>query len=221
MVCLWFDGAATLSSSVSTWSELKVATIPEGFRPKYDVCVPAVCDGNECMAKITTNGEAFIVARATAVQYNIVFSASYICAQDSVSPVILYDNESGATGTITLAETAANFKMLEVFYFNDLSGTNVYMSQRIYKPNGRYTTITSSGNVNNMIQHSYVSLLINGTAITQTNEACFNVSTSKTISDITTASSTRHNFIYCIVGYRQSFSIPYPRTKSQQLLDII
>ena len=118
---------------------------------------------------------------------------------------VLYDNASGTTGTITLAETAANFVMLEVFYLNDLSGTNVHQSERIYNPNGKYITFSSTGYVDSLatIQHSFVSALISGTTVTQTGEFYINATVGKTtVTPNTAPSSARHNRIYCIVGYR-------------------
>lgn len=46
----------------------------------------------------------------------------------------IYSNNTGATGTITLSESAANFNMLEIFYHGD---TDTYSSVRIWAPDGK------------------------------------------------------------------------------------
>lgn len=54
--------------------------------------------------------------------------------------VVLYDNETGSNETITLSETSANFKYLEIFC---KSADNTYTSVKVYKPNGKRATVVS------------------------------------------------------------------------------
>ena len=54
------------------------------------------------------------------------------------SEKILYSNNSGSTGTITLSETADNFSMLEIYFFNN-DGKRGYT--KIYNPNKTDITI--------------------------------------------------------------------------------
>lgn len=56
------------------------------------------------------------------------------------SEVVLYDNETGSSETITLSETSANFKYLEIFC---KSVDNTYTSVKVYKPNGKRATVVS------------------------------------------------------------------------------
>jgi NAD(P)-dependent dehydrogenase (short-subunit alcohol dehydrogenase family) len=53
---------------------------------------------------------------------------------------VLYNNASGTTGTVSLAASAANYSILEIFYTD---GTRM-MSQRVYAPNGRTTILQRS-----------------------------------------------------------------------------
>lgn len=53
---------------------------------------------------------------------------------------ILYDNSSGNNGTITLNDSLANYKYIEIFY---KSNDNYLESKRVYNPNGKYTTLLS------------------------------------------------------------------------------
>ena len=55
--------------------------------------------------------------------------------------VSLYDNSSGTDGSITLSESAANFNMIEV---HCKTNDNAYFSVRIYNPNNKYVSLTTS-----------------------------------------------------------------------------
>lgn len=48
--------------------------------------------------------------------------------------VVLYDNSTGSNGTITLSETAENFKYLEIFFIDNGNRTGGYT--KVYSPNG-------------------------------------------------------------------------------------
>lgn len=57
------------------------------------------------------------------------------------APVILYDNASGTTGTVTLSNNAQNYNYLEIFYVNNHGDLN--RSIRISAPNGKNISIES------------------------------------------------------------------------------
>ena len=65
---------------------------------------------------------------------------SWIGIGGSSNEVVLYDNETGSSETITLSETSANFKYLEIFC---KSADNTYTSVKVYKPNGKRATVVS------------------------------------------------------------------------------
>lgn len=54
-------------------------------------------------------------------------------------PYILYDNDSGTTGNITLNDSLANYTYIEIFW-HSMYNNNQY-SNKIYKPNGKKTTL--------------------------------------------------------------------------------
>lgn len=56
-------------------------------------------------------------------------------------PVVLYSNNSGSTGTITLSQTAANFSYLEIIYFDDHS--NHLSTGKISAPNGKIVVLST------------------------------------------------------------------------------
>ena len=56
-------------------------------------------------------------------------------------PVVLYSNNSGSNGTITLSQTAANFSYLEIIYFDDHS--NHLSTGKISAPNGKIVVLST------------------------------------------------------------------------------
>lgn len=57
-----------------------------------------------------------------------------------LKPVVLYTNNTGTTGTVTLSETSANFSYLDIFLRRD---TWEYFT-RVYLPNGKTIIATTS-----------------------------------------------------------------------------
>lgn len=52
---------------------------------------------------------------------------------------ILYNNQSGTTGTVPLNESAVNFNYLEMYFRNN--DDVVYFSQKVHSPNGKKITV--------------------------------------------------------------------------------
>ena len=78
-------------------------------------------------------------------------------------PVILYDNESGTTGTVTLSESAANFNYLEIY-----AGRMYWQyCTKIQHPNNTKTNlVTAYSEVNNKTFYTYCKCIqISGTSI--------------------------------------------------------
>lgn len=59
--------------------------------------------------------------------------------EDSINGTILYDNASGANGTITLSDNATNYNYLEIFY-----GNNSKQSTRVFGANGNAITLAQN-----------------------------------------------------------------------------
>ena len=88
-------------------------------------------------------------------------------------PVSLYDNSSGATGGLTLSQTAANFTFLQFFYGLLSSGTAYYGSMCIYSPNGKKAGfIISSSSSTGLLIGSTIKT-ISGTSITNNNNGTY------------------------------------------------
>lgn len=94
---------------------------------------------------------------------------------------VLYDNSSGTTGTLTLSETAANFRYLEIFYGKNNGRTNaiVYSSTRIFSANDKKVSLVwgavETTNANQFICATYT---ISGTSLLKSYEGYVNVNTS-------------------------------------------
>lgn len=80
---------------------------------------------------------------------------------------VLYDNESGTSGTVTLSESAANFRKLEII-LEDIGDAWAWKSFVILDPNGKYVTtdITSVSGSNQDTRTSARTIYINNTTIT-------------------------------------------------------
>lgn len=98
------------------------------------------------------------------------------------SEKILYDNISGTTGTVTLSETTANFRYLEIFYGKNNGRTNaiVCSSTKIFSANDKKVSLVwgavETVNTNQFICATYT---ISETSLLKTYEGYVNVNTSE------------------------------------------
>lgn len=85
----------------------------------------------------------------------------------------LYNNESGTTNTVTLSESASNFKYLDIFFKDTTTNSNnAYGFVRVYSPNGKKVALTIfAPNLNAVESIRYATKIINisGTTITTSN----------------------------------------------------
>ena len=75
----------------------------------------------------------------------------------------LYNNSSGTTASITLAQSAANFTKI-IIYYRDTN--NVYKSMLVYSPNGKSIELTSLKNGASSLVFYNSIIYINGTSLT-------------------------------------------------------
>lgn len=130
-----------------------------------------------------------------------------ICTNQSNSyPVyggrVLYDNAAGSAGTVTLAESAANFKHMRI-YFVDNNG-NGYASLDVWEPNGKQPILAMiEGNSNSQTLIRRTKYAINGTTLApsgingERGYLCF--STGSIINNDMTVSYVR---VIAVVGYK-------------------
>ena len=91
-----------------------------------------------------------------------------------MDPVDIYNNATGTAGTVTLSESAGNFRYLEIFYRDKQGNYPGYNSVKVYSPNGKRVDTTTiqkeSADTNtSLIRINTRSLTISGTSITVDN----------------------------------------------------
>lgn len=59
------------------------------------------------------------------------------CKLESLVPYLLYSNDNGTNGNITLNDSVANYTYIEVYYYTQYN--NRLYSNKFYKPNGKDT----------------------------------------------------------------------------------
>lgn len=109
---------------------------------------------------------------------------------------VLYKNESGSNGEITLSESAAGKKYMDIFYRDN---DDTYSSVRVYNPDGKYVDISTISRWGTTLYIKQKRIKISGTSITNgnTTEAQFTAAPKNTIN--TTANNI---YITRVVSYR-------------------
>ena len=133
------------------------------------------------------------------------FDGQFKVNGDTLNETVLYNDSNGSNSSISLSETAANFKYLEIFY---RTNDNYYGSVKIFEPNGKnamldgeYPYSYESTQLSSYAKRSVVS--INGTSISPINYAevtiICNTSGDNGKGHIT---HTNNVFITRVIGYR-------------------
>lgn len=119
-------------------------------------------------------------------------------SQTKEKEIVLYNNETGTTGTVTLTETAANFEEIEIFYYK--SGN--YSSVKIANPNTKIANLTLNYYVSSEAMHFvHKEVLINAKSITVQHSGSMNITTSKTIN--TSSSNDNSIYIYKVTAHNR------------------
>lgn len=109
---------------------------------------------------------------------------------------VLYNNNSGSNGTVTLSESSANFDCLEIF-FKEQSGVPEFSSTRVSSANGKRANleISSTDSSASGVWIKLKTVSISGTAISSVFQA------EGAVKGGTVSNS---NFIYIvkIIGYK-------------------
>lgn len=112
----------------------------------------------------------------------------------------LYNNATGTTDAITLAETAANFTYLKIYYYSVHGSTKIYDSTEVYSPEGKQISLATNIYWSNAMVTTMRQVSISGTALSNPSneQAQFSV--------IAGSSPTRTTgsliYIYRIDGFR-------------------
>lgn len=94
---------------------------------------------------------------------NALSAAQGKSLNDKYNGTNLYNNSSGTTASITLAQSAANFTKI-IIYYRDIN--NVYKSMLVYSPNGKSIELTSLKNGASSLVFYNSIIYINGTSLT-------------------------------------------------------
>ena len=132
---------------------------------------------------------------ALQVHGDLVINDGQIIDNSGRNGVVLYENSSGSTGTISLNETSANFSAIEVIYGCD---NYTYSTGKIYEPNNKNiaTPIQQVQSSNDQVSLFVSNWTISGTSIT------FVKASNKYIaSTIQTYGTNAYIKIYKVVGY--------------------
>lgn len=111
----------------------------------------------------------------------------------SVTPVELYNDANGTTGTVNLSETSANFEYLEIFY-KQAEYTSIYNSVKVYNPNGKKVSLVAiqSEGMGAGIASAYVS--ISGNKITKVGSNVYWTNSGNSNTDVM--------YITRVIGYK-------------------
>lgn len=115
--------------------------------------------------------KSIAVGEATWTEYRdrvdfkkISVKGNEVATLEILNGVVLYDNEEGSSEAITLSETSANFKYLEIFY-KDNDGT--FSSIKVYNPNSKQIDISTIARWSSTLYLKQRRATISGTSITK------------------------------------------------------
>ena len=106
------------------------------------------------------------VKRATTTSDNDVYSCNYV--NDHFGGEVLYNSDTGTSGTVTLSKSAANYTYLDI-YFSSNDGPEYTGFTRVYSPNGKRPNLSYQFITGEIVYIKTKLVYINGTSITTTN----------------------------------------------------
>lgn len=119
---------------------------------------------------------------------------------------VLYENETGTTGDITLSESAADFTYLEIFY-KRYSTAGEYgtptKNVKINDPNGKYAALDMNYNGGGILQMSGELIKIQEKSLNRYNSNTLMVGITAPGGSITQAQLDNHYLITKVVGYKE------------------
>ena len=154
----------------------------------------------EITDKLSTLSPQFIVAQGIPIFnwgkdfFNV--NGKILANGIDINGTILYDNESGTTGTVTLSESAANFSKIDI-YFGKAGA--MFNTASAYSPDNKEISLITGytwDGVNAQIQPNTV--FINSTNIIKKSVGGINMSNGAT----TTVFSSNELRIYKVIGYK-------------------
>lgn len=116
-------------------------------------------------------------------------------------PFSLFENSSGSADNITLNETSANYRCIDIVFGNSSS---IYDTKRIYNPDGKNIALSISSNSATSIAVRIENDSISGTTITRGTRNKFAIDSTGTVTIVTSANITDADklLIYKVIGYK-------------------
>lgn len=127
---------------------------------------------------------------------------------------VLYENANGSNSSVTLSETSANFKYLDIFC---KSTDNTYTSVRIHEPNGKRVTVTSGW----FGSAAYYKNAVIDVIDTTVRFSSFNASEITGQNLCKTASSNTIMYIVKVVGYYDEADVVLSNGNAVNLTDYV
>ena len=133
-----FNKGAYMNDVTVSWVNSTVASIPAGYTTASKYKTKSL--SSKSHSNWGTNND-YYPDMSFVAYWNGAYSSSNqsnltYCHQGTIQakPKVLYNNDNGTNGTITLSESAANFTMLKILYRDDWSQSK---SDDVYNPNGK------------------------------------------------------------------------------------
>ncbi len=115
----------------------------------------------------------------------------------TITPTILYENQAGETGDITLSNNSNNYSYVDIVFSREGSGTT---TNRLYKGYWTGATIMTSLWLNSIFRVYTTPITISGTSLTRLSEDYYaNMPTS---GGANSGSSSPTIFIHKVIGYK-------------------
>ena len=174
-------------TSGSNWQDM--------MKNKIDYCISNI-DASKTSLETFINGGwsgvnfGFGIFSKIGTTYQLVWTSSdatYYCRKlgngnyvykdrsGADAPVVLYNDATGTSGSVTLSSSAGNYTYLEIFYKGN---DNQYSSVKVFEPDGKQVSMLVSLTYNNRIYFKQKIVTISGTSITNANnsQGSFNAS---------------------------------------------
>ena len=116
---------------------------------------------------------------------------------EKLTPIVLYTNDEGDNGNITLSDSVANYTYIEIFY---KSSDKHYGSTKIFSPNGKRADLFSFATTGSTLYIKSKCVSISGVSISNVSSTSYgetNISSS-------TTSFANNNLLYItrVIGYK-------------------
>lgn len=168
---------------------------------------------NEIDYTLNPGKNAIEIVGNEVVKINDIPFDEIISKGESVLGEILFENETGNNGNITLNSDTSNYKYIEVFYKDNNDRYGGYT--KVYNPNGKNIDIDMVEALNS--NNGYIRrtrYLISGTEMTLSNKGYIRFEGTNTIKYDT---ATNYIYIYKVVGYKLN-STPIETQSSEVVL---